>query len=83
MPRVTKKGGDEKLPKNIKANKIDPMIKTPPIVGVPAFLKWSFGPSSLITWPNCFLCINSIKNFPTIKENITENKNARKDLTVI
>jgi hypothetical protein len=40
------------------------MIKTPPIVGVPAFLRWVCGPSSLIVCPNCLFLIKKMNFFP-------------------
>src|SRR5690625_7334102 len=47
-------------------------IINPPIVGVPAFLKWDFGPSSLILSPN----FKRLKNGMSIGDNRTVIKNA-------
>jgi hypothetical protein len=47
---------------------IEPMISIPPIVGVPAFLKWDVGPSSLIGCPTCISFNFLIIHGPIIRQ---------------
>ena len=47
---------------------MEKIIKTPPMVGVPAFFRWLSGPSSLINCPTCIFESCRITKGPNRKQ---------------
>ena len=69
--------------KRIVGIRIDPIIITPPIVGVPSFSFCPSRPKSLTVSPTCFLCKYAISLLPKTIEIISEQIIAIAALNVI
>ena len=72
-----------KLPAIAVANKIAPIIRSPPIVGVPDLSKCDLGPSSLAVSPYFFFLSQAMKGFPQININKNAIINATDALNII
>ena len=67
---ASQSGREWRLPHRSDGTTIEETIRIPPMVGVPALLRWVWGPSARTFWPSLTCLSHSIIGGPTTKHTI-------------